>query len=68
MEKIYEEILNGGNKMKYCPDCGANIDESDQTEHEYKNGICPECGGGNVKEIDEDQMRYDERVRFLEKG
>ena len=41
--------------MKYCPDCGAKVDESEQTEHDYKNGICPVCGSGSVTELPEDE-------------
>ena len=40
--------------MKYCPDCEAKVDESEQTQHEYENGICPVCGGGNVTDLHED--------------
>ena len=41
--------------MKYCPDCPSFIDEEDQTREEYEQGICPYCGGNDVREINEDQ-------------
>lgn len=40
--------------MKYCPDCGARVDDSEQTQHEYDNSICPCCGGGSVVDKPED--------------
>jgi uncharacterized membrane protein YoaK (UPF0700 family) len=27
-----------------CLNCGATFSEFDQTNHDYKNGICPYCG------------------------
>jgi DNA-directed RNA polymerase subunit RPC12/RpoP len=39
--------------MNYqCEDCQAEFDEMDQTNHEYKNGICPCCGHNDIKPVD----------------
>jgi predicted nucleic acid-binding Zn-ribbon protein len=39
--------------MNYeCLACGARFDEMDQTQNEYKNGICPCCGNYDTKPID----------------
>lgn len=36
--------------MNYeCLACGARFNEMDQTNHEYKNGICPCCGHNDIK-------------------
>lgn len=38
--------------MNYkCPDCEAEFNEQDQTNYEHENGICPLCGGENIKEV-----------------
>jgi hypothetical protein len=39
--------------MNYeCLACGARFNEMDQTNHDYKNGICPCCGNYDIKPID----------------
>lgn len=45
--------------MKHCPDCGWMGDVDEQTMHEHENGLCPMCGGGDVREINEDDWRED---------
>jgi len=35
-----------------CADCGADFTEMDQTNHDYKNGICPCCGHKDIKPVD----------------
>jgi len=38
--------------MNYkCLDCGAEFNEQDQTAHQYDNGICPCCGGEDIREL-----------------
>jgi len=47
-----------------CLDCGAHFDESQQTDYEYKNGICPICGGDDIKPVAQDVPPvYEEIVR-----
>ena len=35
-----------------CLDCGAEFDEMEQTNQEYRNGQCPGCKGENIEETD----------------
>ena len=35
-----------------CCACDAQFDEMMQTNHDYKNGICPCCGHNDIKPID----------------
>ena len=56
--------------MLICADCESPVDECEQTDDEYENGICPYCGGSNLKSVceDEEQAKYDEKVRYSDRA
>ena len=52
MEKVLEEISDGGNKVMYrCNNCDSTFHETDQTEQQRKRGECPYCYSDDVTEL-----------------
>ena len=38
--------------MNYkCLDCEAEFNEQEQTNQQHEDGMCPECGSENIKEV-----------------